>query len=101
MVLKTALTSCPSCATDLTAILELADGPKKPAALVAWIQGRYPEGLEPVLVGGAAVERARLVERAEALGADAALRALLAFSRRLGRAHPSTEEIERWANRGP
>lgn len=196
---------------DLPAVLELADGPKKTAALVAWIQGLYPEGLEPVLVGGAAVElytggghvtgdvdlvgfvprevaaafgaagfvrkgrhwlhetgqvfvgfpgerlregeqrarlrvgclevtvvgiedaladrlaawqhwkstvdgvnawllwtaqrsavgRARLAERAAALGADAALGALLAFSRRRGRALPSAEEIERWANRGP
>lgn len=196
---------------DLTAIFELVDGPGKTAALVAWIQGLYPGGLEPVLVGGAAVElytggayttgdvdlvgfvprevaaafkaagfvrkgrhwlhekgqvfvefpgetlregerrarlrvgglevtvvgiedaladrlaawqhwrstvdgvnawllwsaqrssveRARLVERAAALGADAALRALLAYSRRLGRAHPSAEVLQRWANRGP
>jgi hypothetical protein len=37
-------------------ILALADGPAKTAALVAWVQGLFPHGGEPVLVGGAAVE---------------------------------------------
>jgi hypothetical protein len=44
-------------ATDLEALLTLPDGPPKTAALVAWLQGLYPDPLSgPVLVGGAAVE---------------------------------------------
>ena len=37
-------------------ILALADGPPKTAALAAWVQGLFPVGSMPVLVGGAAVE---------------------------------------------
>lgn len=48
-----------------------------------------------------AVERVRLVERAAALHAEAALQALLGLVRHLGRRQPTGEEIERWAQRGP
>lgn len=41
---------------DLDPILHLPVGPAKTAALVAWVQGLFPAGREPVLVGGAAVE---------------------------------------------
>jgi hypothetical protein len=40
----------------IAGILALADGPVKTAALVAWVQNLFPQGSEPVLVGGAAVE---------------------------------------------
>jgi hypothetical protein len=40
----------------LDTILALPDTPEKTAALVAWVQGLYPAGAAPVLVGGAAVE---------------------------------------------
>lgn len=195
----------------LASILERPEGPARTAGLVAWIQGLFPEGAEPVLVGGAAVElytgggyvtgdldlvgfvprdvaatlrssgftrkgrhwlheagqvlvafpgealrdgerrarlrvgehevvvvsiedaladrlaawqhwksvvdgvnawllwraqktaieKARLAERAAALHAEAALRALLVLVRRLGRRQPTSEEIEQWAQRGP
>lgn len=196
---------------ELGSILELPEGPARTAGLVAWLQGLFPEGAEPVLVGGAAVElytgggyvtgdldlvgfvprdvaaalreagftrrgrhwlheagqvfvefpgealregeqRARLrvgdhvvvvvsiedaiadrlaawqhwrsivdgvnawllwsaqrpaiqgvrlVERAAALHAEAALRALLKLVDQVGRRQPTGEEIERWAQRGP
>ena len=38
------------------AILRLRDGPQRTGRLVAWVQGLFPPGQEPVLVGGAAVE---------------------------------------------
>jgi hypothetical protein len=41
---------------ELEPILALADGPTKTAALVAWVQGLFPQGEMPILVGGAAVE---------------------------------------------
>lgn len=41
---------------ELERILALADGPAKTAALAAWVQGLFPAGSTPVLVGGAAVE---------------------------------------------
>lgn len=42
---------------NIEAILRLDDGPKKTAALVAWIQDLVPiEADVPILVGGAAVE---------------------------------------------
>ncbi|MCU0292355.1 MAG: hypothetical protein MUF10_10275 [Thermoanaerobaculaceae bacterium] len=47
------------------------------------------------------IEKARLVERAAALHAEAALRALLGLVRHLGRRQPTGEEIEQWAQRGP
>jgi hypothetical protein len=37
-------------------IVKLPDAPAPTAALVAWVQGLFPAGQEPVLVGGAAVE---------------------------------------------
>jgi len=37
-------------------ILAMVAGPRRTAALAAWVQGLYPAGEEPVLVGGAAVE---------------------------------------------
>jgi hypothetical protein len=40
----------------LETILRLKDGPQKTGRLVAWVQGLFPRGQEPVLVGGAAVE---------------------------------------------
>jgi hypothetical protein len=40
----------------LEAILRMRDGPQKTGRLVAWVQGLFPRGQEPVLVGGAAVE---------------------------------------------
>jgi len=40
----------------LEAILRMKDGPGKTGRLVAWAQGLFPPGREPVLVGGAAVE---------------------------------------------
>jgi hypothetical protein len=196
---------------ELASILEQPEGPARTAGLVAWLQGLFPEGAEPVLVGGAAVElytggayvtgdldlvgfvprevaatlresgftskgrhwlheawqvfvefpgealrdgerrarlrvgehevvvvsiedaiadrlaawqywrsvvdgvnawllwraqktaidRSRLVERAAALHAEAALGALLVLARCLGRRQPTGEEIERWAQRGP
>ena len=196
---------------EIERILLRPDGPAKTAALVAWIQGLFPAGSEPVLVGGAAVElytggayvtgdldfvgsvspavaralgdagfvrrgrhwaheegqvfvefpgealgegeeavrvrvgdvevlvigpedaladrlgawqhwksvvdgvnawllfraqrraldRARLRDRAAAVGAGDALRALLSLARRLGTREATSEEIERWAQRGP
>jgi hypothetical protein len=41
---------------SLTAILSLPDGPARTARLAAWVQGLFPAGSVPVLVGGAAVE---------------------------------------------
>jgi hypothetical protein len=42
---------------NLQKLFELEDGPRKTAALTAWIQGRIdPGGSPPILVGGAAVE---------------------------------------------
>jgi hypothetical protein len=41
---------------EIDAILALPEGTAKTAALVAWVQGLFPRGSEPVLVGGAAVE---------------------------------------------
>lgn len=41
---------------ELTSILALPDGPVRTTGLVAWLQGLYRRGAEPVLVGGAAVE---------------------------------------------
>lgn len=40
----------------VNAILALPDGPARTARLAAWVQGLFPAGSEPVLVGGAAVE---------------------------------------------
>jgi hypothetical protein len=40
----------------LETILRLKDGPQRTGRLVAWVQGLFPPGQEPVLVGGAAVE---------------------------------------------
>ena len=41
---------------SLASILVMSDGVAKTAALVAWVQGLFVSGREPVLVGGAAVE---------------------------------------------
>lgn len=41
---------------ELDRILALGDGPTKTAALAAWVQGLFPQGAVPILVGGAAVE---------------------------------------------
>lgn len=41
---------------DLAGILALPEGVPRTAALVAWVQGLFVAGSEPVLVGGAAVE---------------------------------------------
>ena len=41
---------------DLAAALATPEGPARTAALVAWVQGLFPAGQAPVLVGGAAVE---------------------------------------------
>jgi len=48
-----------------------------------------------------ALDRARLRDRAAAVGAGDALRALLSLARRLGTREATSEEIERWAQRGP
>ena len=42
--------------TGLLARLRLPEGPRRTAALAAWLQSLYPEGRAPVLVGGAAIE---------------------------------------------
>lgn len=44
------------CGVNLDAILSLSDGPARTARLAAWVQGLFPAGSEPVLVGGAVVE---------------------------------------------
>ncbi|MBI4918056.1 MAG: hypothetical protein HY825_19615 [Acidobacteria bacterium] len=41
---------------ELEPILALAEGTTKTAALVAWVQGLFPQGAVPILVGRAAVE---------------------------------------------
>jgi hypothetical protein len=41
---------------SLESVLALPQGPGRTAAIVAWLQGLYPRGREPVLVGGGAVE---------------------------------------------
>ena len=45
--------------------------------------------------------RARLRKRVAAVGAEDALRALLALARRLGTRDATEEELERWAHEGP
>ena len=42
--------------TGLLARLRLPGGPRRTAALAAWLQSLYPEGSAPALVGSAAIE---------------------------------------------
>ena len=42
--------------TGLLARLRLPEGPRRTAALAAWLQSLYPEGRAPALVGSAAIE---------------------------------------------
>lgn len=58
---------------ELGSILEQPEGPARTAGLVAWLQGLFREGAEPVLV----------------------------LVRQVCRRQPTGEEIERWAQRGP
>ncbi|MEW6338818.1 MAG: hypothetical protein AB1625_15640 [Acidobacteriota bacterium] len=104
---------------ELDRVLALGEGPTKTAAPAAWVQGLFPHGAVPVLVGGAAVELytggayvtgdldfvgrvpAPVARALVAVGAEAALRALRGLARRLGRRDATNEEIERWAQEGP
>ena len=75
---------------NLALILTMPDGVAKTAALVAWVQGLFVPGKEPVLVGGAAVEL-------YTGGAYTAGRLV----RRAARREATEEEVEQWAIQGP
>ena len=76
---------------NLQNVLSLPEGPRRTAALAAWVQGLIADkGQVPVLVGGGAVE---------ILAGGAYTTGDLDFVGSV--TLPVRKELEEWANRGP
>lgn len=73
---------------ELAEALTRPEGPRRTAAIVAWVQGLFvDEGKVPVLVGDEGFERA--------------LDALQAFDAEWPDSDPDTTSLENWSNNGP